>query len=170
MGISVRRQSEGYAVAHDGTLICAARLGTEVKPYLVLDAKSEVSQQPSWSGTYEHFSAARRTPRVAFVFSSIQQPAEVYLAEGPDKLEKAHPITAFNKLFTERELPKGKPYRWKSDDGVDIEGMLIYPPGQFEAKHLPMLTLIHGGPQEADGNHLRLTGINGLRWLPRKAG
>jgi dipeptidyl aminopeptidase/acylaminoacyl peptidase len=144
---------EGYAVARDGSLICAARIGTEVKPYVVLDAKSEVSQQPGWSGTYEHFSAARRTPRVAFVFSSIQQPAEVYLAEGPDKLEKAHPITAFNKLFAERELPKGKPYRWKTDDGVDIEGMLIYPPGQFEAKHLPMLTLIHGGPQEADGNH-----------------
>ena len=31
--------------------------------------------------------------------------------------------------------------------------MLIYPPGQFEAKHLPMLTFIHGGPADADGNH-----------------
>ena len=31
--------------------------------------------------------------------------------------------------------------------------MLIYPPGKFEAKHLPMLTLIHGGPADADGNH-----------------
>ena len=31
--------------------------------------------------------------------------------------------------------------------------MLIYPPGKFEAKHLPMLTFIHGGPADADGNH-----------------
>ncbi len=31
--------------------------------------------------------------------------------------------------------------------------MLIYPPGKFEAKHLPMLTFIHGGPTDADGNH-----------------
>ena len=144
---------ESYAVAPSGSLIWGARLGTEVKPYVVLNAKSEVSQRPSWSGSYEHFSAAQHSPRVAFVFSSIQKPAEVYLADGPDELEHAHPVTAFNKLFTERELPKGKPYHWKTDDGVDIEGMLIYPPGQFEVKRLPMLTLIHGGPQEADGNH-----------------
>jgi dipeptidyl aminopeptidase/acylaminoacyl peptidase len=31
--------------------------------------------------------------------------------------------------------------------------MLIYPPGKFEDKNLPMLTLIHGGPADADGNH-----------------
>ena len=31
--------------------------------------------------------------------------------------------------------------------------MLIYPPGKFEAKHLPMFVLIHGGPADADGNH-----------------
>ena len=31
--------------------------------------------------------------------------------------------------------------------------MLIYPPGKFEAKHLPMFTFIHGGPADADGNH-----------------
>jgi len=30
--------------------------------------------------------------------------------------------------------------------------MLIYPPGKKGAKHLRMLTLIHGGPADADGN------------------
>ena len=29
----------------------------------------------------------------------------------------------------------------------------MYPPGKFEAKNLPMFVLIHGGPQDADGNH-----------------
>jgi dipeptidyl aminopeptidase/acylaminoacyl peptidase len=77
----------------------------------------------------------------------------VYLADSPDKLDGAHAITSFNKLLTERELPQGKPYRWKADDGTTVEGMLIYPPGKFEAKHLPMFTLIHGGPADADGNH-----------------
>jgi dipeptidyl aminopeptidase/acylaminoacyl peptidase len=33
-----------------------------------------------------------------------------------------------------------------------VEGMLIYPPGQFGAKHLRMFTLIHVGPPDADGN------------------
>jgi len=144
---------EGYALTHNGSLIFGARLGTVVKAYVTPTAKPDLIQERGWAGTYEDFSAARSSPRMAFVFSSLQQPAEVYLAEDPDKLEEAQPVTAFNKLFTERELPQGKLYRWKADDGVDVEGMLIYPPGKFEAKRLPMLTLIHGGPQSADGNH-----------------
>lgn len=90
---------------------------------------------------------------MAFVFSSLQQPAEVHLAEAPDKLDKAHSITAFNKLFTQRELPQWKLYHWTADDGTPIEGVLIYPLGKLGAKHLPMLTLIHGGPEEVDGNY-----------------
>jgi dipeptidyl aminopeptidase/acylaminoacyl peptidase len=31
--------------------------------------------------------------------------------------------------------------------------MLMYPPGKFEAKNLPMFVFIHGGPDDADGNH-----------------
>jgi dipeptidyl aminopeptidase/acylaminoacyl peptidase len=89
---------------------------------------------------------------VAFVYTSLGKPAEVYLADSASALDQAKPITAFNKLFTERDLPQGKPYQWKADDGITVEGMLIYPPGKFEAKHLPMLTLIHGGPADADGN------------------
>lgn len=144
---------EGFTVAHDGNLIFGARLGTEVKTYVAPASRPELIKQTGWAGTYEHFSAARSSPHMAFVFSSLQQPPEVFLADGPDKLEQAHPLTAFNKLFTARELPRGKPYHWKSGDGVDVEGMLIYPPGKFEAKHLPMLTLIHGGPLLADGDH-----------------
>lgn len=151
-----RGDLESYSVTHDGSVICAARVGTAVKAYVAPDSASDLVGQSGWAGTYELFSAAQRSPRLAFVFSSLQRPDEVYLADGPDKLGDAHPITAFNRLFTERELPNGKPYRWKADDGVDIEGMLIYPPGKFGAKHLPMLTLIHGGPASADGNRFVL--------------
>lgn len=143
---------ESYAIADRGRVICGGRLGTEVKPYVALNASADLTPEISWAGTYEHFSASRDSQRVAFAYSSLQEPTEVYLADG-ESLERAHPITAFNEWFKGRELPKGKSYMWKADDGVDIEGMLIYPPGQFEAKHLPMLVSIHGGPAEAAGNH-----------------
>ncbi len=143
-----------FAVTRDGAVFAAGRLGTEVQPYTQSSADAELVKQPGWSGTYGILSAARHSPRVAFVHSSLQRPREVYLAESPERLEQAKPITAFNRLFTERELPQGKTYRWTADDGTQIEGMLIYPPGQFEAKHLPMLTLIHGGYQ-TDGNHFQ---------------
>ena len=71
----------------------------------------------------------------------------------PTQLSTARPITSFNKLFTERDLPKGKPFRWTSDDGTSVEGYLLYPPGKFEAKNLRLFVLIHGGPMDADGNY-----------------
>lgn len=142
-----------FAPLPDGQLLAAGRLGTEVQPYVQGDPAGEFTKQPAMEGTYEHLATAQHSPRMAFVYSSLQKPAEVYLAEGPDKLSQARPISSFNRLFTERALPEGKPYRWTTDDGATAEGMLIYPPGKSGASHLPMFTFIHGGPGDAEGNH-----------------
>jgi dipeptidyl aminopeptidase/acylaminoacyl peptidase len=142
---------EHYDVASDNVL-AAARLGTEVQVYSTTKPSDSLHRLGSWPGTYETISASIHSPRVAFVYSSLAKPAEVYLADDPTKLDQARAITSFNKTLAEKDLPQGKPYRWKADDGTTVEGMLIYPPGKFEAKHLPMLTLIHGGPAGADGN------------------
>ncbi len=128
-------------------------LGTEVPLYSSAKPSNPLAKLNGWSGTYERISAAEYSPRVALVYSSVEKPTEVYLAESAEKLEDARPITAFNKLFAERDLPQGKPYKWKADDSTTVEGMLIYPPGEFESKNLPMFVLIHGGPADADGNH-----------------
>ena len=143
---------EHYAVTAD-SLLTSARLGTEVQMYSTAKPSDSLHHLNGWQGTYSHIAVGPTSSRVAFVYSSLGKPEEVYLADSADKLDQARPITSFNKLFTERDLPQGKPYQWKADDGTTVEGMLIYPPGKFEAKHLPMLTLIHGGPADADGNH-----------------
>ncbi len=143
---------EYYAVTGNGVL-AAARAGTEVQMYSVNQPSESLRSISGWAGTYAEISASAHSPRVAFVYSSLGKPVEVYLAESASKLEQARPVTSFNQLLSERDLPQGKPYRWKADDGTTVEGMLIYPPGKFEAKHLPMFTFIHGGPADADGNH-----------------
>jgi dipeptidyl aminopeptidase/acylaminoacyl peptidase len=148
---------EHYSVTADSVL-ASARLGTEVSMYSVNHPSEPLHKLTGWEGTYEILATSAHSQSIAFVYSSLQKPVEVYLAESPAKLDQARPITSFNKLFTERDLPQGKPYRWKADDGTTVEGMLIYPPGSFEpgkpeAKHLPLFTFIHGGPADADGNH-----------------
>lgn len=143
---------EHYSIGANDVL-ASARLGTEVKMYSASNPAKPLHEIANWPGTYEGVSTAQHSPRVAFVYSSLQKPGEVYLADSAADLEHARPITSFNQLFTERDLPQGKPCRWKADDGTTVEGMLIYPPDKFEAKDLPMFTLIHGGPADADGNH-----------------
>jgi dipeptidyl aminopeptidase/acylaminoacyl peptidase len=143
---------EHYAVTADGAL-ASARIGTESSVYSATQPSQSLHKLKGWEGTYETLSTTAHSARIAFVYSSLQKPTEVYLAESADQLDQARPITSFNKLFADRDLPQGKPFRWKADDGTTIEGMLIYPPGKFEAKHLPMFTFIHGGPAEADGDY-----------------
>jgi dipeptidyl aminopeptidase/acylaminoacyl peptidase len=142
-----------YTPLPDGSVLCACREGTEVQLQSQANPKAPIVKREGWPGRYEIPAASLLTPRVAFVYSATERPTEVYLADSPDKLAQARPITSFNKLFTERDLPPAKPYRWTSDDGTPVEGMLMYPPGKFEAKNLPMFVFIHGGPQDADGNH-----------------
>jgi dipeptidyl aminopeptidase/acylaminoacyl peptidase len=151
----------GFAALHGGGLIVQGRLGTEVQLYTSEKPTGDFALRPGSPGTYEKIAAAAHAPSIAFVHSSLQEPVEVWLASDPADLSRARPITSFNHLFTERALPEGEPYRWTADDGVTVEGMLIYPPGHFRAKHLRMLTLIHGGPADADGNQF---GADWYRW------
>jgi dipeptidyl aminopeptidase/acylaminoacyl peptidase len=141
-----------HYVVSFGNILASARIGTEVQLYSAAKPADSLHRLSAWPGTYSQISTAAHSPKIAFLYSSLSKPEEVYLADSFDKLNEARPITSFNQLFTERELPQGKPYQWKADDGTTIEGMLIYPPEKFEQKHLPMLTLIHGGPADADGN------------------
>jgi len=138
----------GYTLTQDGGLLVAGRVGTEVQVYR--EDQHLFVMQPGAPGTYEHLSAAAHASRVAFVHSSLTEPPEVWAGEDVADAER---ITSFNRVLAERALPEGRPYRWTADDGVTIEGMLIYPPGKLGEKNLRMLTLIHGGPGDADGNH-----------------
>ena len=143
---------EHYSVTADNVLT-SARIGTESQIYDAAQPADKLHRLTTWPGTYANISTTQRSPKVAFVYSSLGKPEEIYLADSADKLNEARPITSFNKKLADADLPQGKPYQWKADDGTTVEGMLIYPPGKFEVKYLPVFTLIHGGPADADGNH-----------------
>jgi len=46
------------------------------------------------------------------------------------------------------KLPMGKTdvLRWKSSDGLDVEGLLTYPVGYKSGTRVPLLLVVHGGP------------------------
>jgi dipeptidyl aminopeptidase/acylaminoacyl peptidase len=140
----------GYSVQSDGSLLGRGQTGIQTQIYRVSGAKA--SKLAGVAGSYGDVHTAQKSPRLIFTHSAIDEPAEVYVAEDSAHLAQAKPITQFNKLFTERALPKWTTYRWKAPDGTPVEGVLLYPPGKFGQKHLRMFTLIHGGPDDADGN------------------
>jgi len=142
-----------YALGNNGSLVAPGMLGTATALYQQSSPQAAFEKLAGWPGTYSHATTAAKSPRVVFTYSEVDKPTEVYVADSAAQLNTAKPITSFNKLFTERDLPQGKPFRWTSDDGTPVEGYLLYPPGKFEAKNLRLFVLIHGGPMDADGNY-----------------
>ena len=150
-----------YIPVKANTLVTAGRLGTQTQIYTLTGVGGEAEKISPWPGTYSNISTTADSPRVVFAFSRVNQPIELYLAEDLNRLAEAKPITSFNRLFTERALPEAKSFRWKTNDGVTLEGMLLYPPGGLAAKNLRMFTFIHGGPIDADGDRF---GANWYDW------
>ncbi len=141
---------EELAVTSDGKVIAAGLTGIDQRLYRIEGAKFE--SIATVSGTYAQLNASHHNAAILFTHSSINEPTQVYIAASLVELNGAKPITALNPVFGQRAQVEWRPYRWKSSDGTDVEGVLIYPPGKRDAQHLRMLTLIHGGPAGADGD------------------
>ena len=141
---------ENLVVTADGTLLATGLKGMDQYVYRVEGEKAVgVATLP---GNYAHLDVASHGGLI-FTHSTITEPTQVYVAADVFAMNEAKAVTAFNPIFAERAQVEWKPYRWKSTDGTEVEGVLIYPPGKMGEKHLRMFTLIHGGPEDADGDH-----------------
>jgi dipeptidyl aminopeptidase/acylaminoacyl peptidase len=140
---------QDYTILQDGTMLATGTKGTSTQVYRVDGEHAE--KLAGVAGTYGGLDAAPHGNALLLTHSAIREPQEVYVASSAH-LDQAQPVTRFNARYLDYAQSDWRPYTWKADDGTTVEGVLIYPPGERDAKHLPMLTLIHGGPADADGD------------------
>jgi dipeptidyl aminopeptidase/acylaminoacyl peptidase len=150
LGADFTGSLEDLELLPSGQLVALGLKGTEQQMYLIEGAKA--TKLPGVAGSYAGFSAPKSGSALLMRRSSINHPGQVYLAADALHPDQATQLTHFNPVFAERAQPEWQTYTWKSKDGTPVEGVLIFPPGQKDAKHLRMLTFIHGGPADADGN------------------
>ena len=141
---------EDFDFLPNGQLIGLGLKGIEQQVYRIQG--EQATKLPGMTGSYAGFSAPKSGGSLLIRFSSIDHPTQVYLASDALHPDQAIALTQFNPIFAQRAQPEWQPYSWKSKDGTAVEGVLIFPPGQKGAKHLRMLTFIHGGPADADGD------------------
>jgi len=87
--------------------------------------------------------------------SSPKSFGDVYETSIRKDSPKLRRLTTTNPQTKRWKLPKLKIVKWKSTDGVEVEGILELPPGYDGKKPLPMITYIHGGPTSATRMRLR---------------
>ena len=100
-------------------------------------------------------------PRIAFtavapvgdthaytVASTAGHPREIYrLTADDDRVVKGERLTNSNPWLDDVTLGEQRVVRFNARDGVEIEGLLMYPVGYREGELYPLVIVAHGGPE-----------------------
>lgn len=126
------------------TLYFQGNQGVTTQLFAVSVQTGKIKQISSGKCVYRNFSFSKDTSKMAFLVSESTTPTEVYFSSVSQfKLSR---LTWTNPHVDEIALGKTAVIRWKSYDGLEIEGLLIKPVGYKEGRQYPLLTYVHGGP------------------------
>ena len=92
------------------------------------------------------FGANLNRTRTAFGLSvqGWDRPAEAFLT--PAAAWSPRQVSQINADAPKHPLGKTEVIRWKSKDGLEIEGLLTYPVGYEKGRRYPLVLNVHGGP------------------------
>ncbi len=107
-------------------------------------ASLEVQKVTDAVGSLSPASFTRDRTRMAYLYQDFATPSDVWA--GPtDGAEGARLTEANPWIGSDIALGEGELIKWNSEDGTEIEGILMLPSGH-ERGALPLLLHIHGGP------------------------
>ena len=123
--------------------VSSVRTGSQL--FSVAAAGGEPAQLTRTRGAMSAASFSRDRSVFAFTKADTERPADVYVARTSNPAEAAK-LTDHNPQVRGLALGRAEVIRWKSKDGTEIEGILLYPVGYEAGRRYPLVTLVHGGP------------------------
>jgi len=136
------------AFLDDETLLYLADKGCETVIGQVKVDGTENAPVPTSPGfTVTSMAVATNTRRAALIASTPFHSQELY-SLGEDGSAKR--LTELNPWLAGRKLCAQEVVRWKARDGLEIEGLLLWPlgrkPGE-DGPRVPLVVIVHGGPE-----------------------
>ncbi len=98
------------------------------------------------------FSRAREGGALALVSEGPDHPREIYRYDPADPQTAAVRMTNSNPWLDDLDLARQEPIRHRAPDGLELEGLLIYPLDHEEGKRYPLILIVHGGPESHYSN------------------
>ena len=121
-----------------------ARLRTNSKMLHIEPKKGAVSVIEGGPDRVFGFDFSRNSDKMAFIGNNSEDLTEVYLSD--PKLNSPKKLTNNSAQIADWLYARSEVIRWKSKDGVEIEGVLHKPYNYDPSKKSPLLVNIHGGP------------------------
>jgi dipeptidyl aminopeptidase/acylaminoacyl peptidase len=118
--------------------------GTTTRIYGINIDTNAITEINKGDSAYGITTVNRTGTMFGFSMQTTEKPAEAYVS----RADGFTPVQVSRANADMAKLPVGKTevIRWKSRDGMDIEGLLSYPVGYEAGKRVPLLLVIHGGP------------------------
>jgi dipeptidyl aminopeptidase/acylaminoacyl peptidase len=84
--------------------------------------------------------------KVVFLVEGDRNPGDFFLYDGSTR--KATFLFARRPWIKPEQMAAVEPVALKARDGLDLNGYLTRPPGKADAKNLPLVVFVHGGPYD----------------------
>jgi dipeptidyl aminopeptidase/acylaminoacyl peptidase len=101
-----------------------------------------LTDTPSLKGPF----TVNRAGQIAFVGQDFDQINAVYLLDSPTDAEKLIGLAPLPPDWPDAPLPKTEVIRWPASDGLEVEGIVIYPFDYQPGQRYPLIVDVHGGP------------------------
>ncbi|WP_242921060.1 S9 family peptidase [Pontibacter liquoris] len=118
---------------------------TNTNLYRINVAKGEYKNLSNQAGTWRMLDITPDRSKAIFSFSDYNTPTDLYVSE-TSKFKPTR-LTDLNPHFADSlQLATAEVIRWKSEDGLEVEGLLYLPANYQKGTKSPLLLHIHGGP------------------------
>jgi dipeptidyl aminopeptidase/acylaminoacyl peptidase len=143
---------EGYISAYrwvydSQRIVFLAASGVNTNLYSLNTRDASPTLMTRNEGVTSGFSMTPDGMNIAYVHENPRMPTEVALLNARNMIPIL--LTRLNPQVESLTLGQVEAVKWNSNDGTEIEGLLIFPVGYQTGKRYPTLTYIHGGPEGA---------------------
>ncbi|MDQ7087894.1 MAG: hypothetical protein Q9Q13_08590 [Acidobacteriota bacterium] len=132
-------------VPESGEVVYLAHFGTTSKVATIpLDGGPGRTLFEAQTPVFRSLDTNRSGTRLALVGESPHHPAEAF-SWTPGSPPRR--ITDSNPWLAQIALGRQEIFRWKAEDGMPIEGLLIHPLERRDGGRVPLIVVAHGGPE-----------------------
>jgi dipeptidyl aminopeptidase/acylaminoacyl peptidase len=128
-----------------GVSFMDGRTGTALFDNQSTDAQTLLALMKQFPGESVHFVSGTRDGSLSIVLVEADADPGTFLLYDA-KTHKLTPLLARQPWINPEQMASKQPFDFAARDGMKLHGYVSYPPGQENAKHLPMIVVVHGGP------------------------
>ena len=134
----------------NSSIYVLANTGVRTELFKLAVSTGKLDQLTSGDHAISSWSYFAKTDQHVFTKNEATNGGDVWLLSGGASVTTKRITHVFDYLSAEFNLGRQEAIRWKGADGVQVEGIINYPPNYRKGRKYPLIVRTHGGPRSSD--------------------